>query len=69
MEFGRHLRHSTTSGNYVIPTGYGLQSMGGVRWMVLSHKDDVADHARWARELGCKRIIHSDETTRSQGTE
>ena len=26
--------------------------------MVLSHRDDVCDHAKWAKALGCQRIIH-----------
>jgi glyoxylase-like metal-dependent hydrolase (beta-lactamase superfamily II)/ferredoxin len=35
-----------------------LRELGGVRWMFLSHRDDVADHAVFARELGCQRILH-----------
>ena len=35
-----------------------VQELGGVRYMVLSHRDDVCDHARWAEALGCQRIIH-----------
>ena len=42
--------------------------MGGAKYMVLSHKDDVADHARWAEELGLERIIHKTEVTQRQGT-
>ena len=34
------------------------QELGGVRFMVLSHRDDVCDHAKWAKALGCQRIIH-----------
>ena len=30
----------------------------GVRWMFLTHRDDIADHARWAAELGCERLLH-----------
>ena len=26
--------------------------------MVLTHRDDVADHQRWAQALGCPRWIH-----------
>lgn len=36
--------------------------------MFLTHKDDVADHARWAKELGLQRIIHKVETNQRQGT-
>lgn len=45
-----------------------LQALGGAKYMVLSHKDDVADHAKWAKALGAERIIHLEEITRSQGT-
>jgi glyoxylase-like metal-dependent hydrolase (beta-lactamase superfamily II) len=46
-----------------------LKELGGVRYMVLSHRDDVADHAKWAEELGCDRIIHKSEANRRQGTD
>ena len=46
-----------------------LQAMGGAKYMVFSHKDDVADHAKWAEALGAQRIIHKGETTQRQGTE
>ena len=26
--------------------------------MFLSHRDDVADHAAFARRFGCKRVLH-----------
>ena len=45
-----------------------LQALGGAKYMFLTHRDDVADHARWAKELGLQRIIHSTEANRSQGT-
>ncbi|HEY7679982.1 MAG TPA: MBL fold metallo-hydrolase [Terriglobia bacterium] len=38
-----------------------LEELGGVRWMFLSHVDDIADHARFRRHFGCERIIHSNE--------
>ena len=38
-----------------------LEELGGVRWMFLSHVDDIADHARFRRHFGCERIIHSRE--------
>lgn len=37
-------------------------------YMFLTHKDDVADHARWADALGVRRVIHETEVTVSQGT-
>jgi glyoxylase-like metal-dependent hydrolase (beta-lactamase superfamily II) len=32
------------------------------------HRDDVADHAKWAKHFGAKRIIHEAEATAKQGT-
>jgi glyoxylase-like metal-dependent hydrolase (beta-lactamase superfamily II)/ferredoxin len=36
-----------------------LDALGGVRTMVLSHRDDVADHAAFARRFGCERVMHA----------
>jgi glyoxylase-like metal-dependent hydrolase (beta-lactamase superfamily II)/ferredoxin len=35
-----------------------LKELGGVRTMFLTHRDDVADHAFFRRELGCERVLH-----------
>ncbi|MBM3559558.1 MAG: MBL fold metallo-hydrolase [Alphaproteobacteria bacterium] len=40
-----------------------LEDMGGVRWMFLSHRDDVADHARFAAHFGATRILHADDVS------
>jgi len=47
---------------------FGVQEMGGAKYMFLTHKDDVADHARWADALALERIIHETEVTTRQGT-
>lgn len=31
--------------------------------MFLTHKDDVADHARFHDHFGCERILHRDDVT------
>ena len=36
-----------------------IEKMGGVRTMFLTHKDDVADHQRFAQRFKCERIMHS----------
>jgi len=41
-----------------------LRERGGVRTLFLTHRDDVADHARWARELGCERVLHEGDVGR-----
>jgi len=35
-----------------------VEALGGVRWIVLTHRDDVADHAVWARRFGATRVVH-----------
>ena len=38
-----------------------IEALGGVRTMVLSHRDDVADQAAFARRFGCERVMHADD--------
>ncbi|OUR94173.1 hypothetical protein A9Q84_17885 [Halobacteriovorax marinus] len=38
-----------------------MHEMGGLKFIFLTHKDDVADAKNYAREFGAKRIIHEDE--------
>jgi|SRR5436309_1939226 len=43
---------------------------GGVATMFLTHRDDVADHEKFARQFGCERILHERDVTRgTQGVE
>jgi glyoxylase-like metal-dependent hydrolase (beta-lactamase superfamily II)/ferredoxin len=44
-----------------------IEELGGVRWMFLSHVDDVADHAQFRRHFGCERVIHRREMRTSLG--
>ncbi len=38
-----------------------LEEMGGIRYLYLTHKDDVADHQKFHDHFGCDRILHIDE--------
>ncbi|BAY75957.1 beta-lactamase-like protein [Nostoc linckia NIES-25] len=38
-----------------------LEEMGGIRYMYLTHRDDVADHQKFAEHFHCQRILHADE--------
>lgn len=38
-----------------------LQSMGPIKYMYLTHRDDVADHQKYRQHFGCDRILHQDE--------
>ena len=43
---------------------------GGVATMFLTHRDDVADHEKFARQFSCERILHERDVTRgTQGVE
>lgn len=35
-----------------------LEALGGIRLMVLTHKDDIADHQRFRDHFGCDRVLH-----------
>src|SRR6185503_3636608 len=36
----------------------GIEALGGVKTMFLTHRDDVADHQRFRERFGCERILH-----------
>jgi glyoxylase-like metal-dependent hydrolase (beta-lactamase superfamily II)/ferredoxin len=40
-----------------------LEEMGGIRYMYLTHRDDVADHQKYKEHFGCDRILHVDEVS------
>ncbi|MFY9572815.1 MAG: MBL fold metallo-hydrolase [Blastocatellia bacterium] len=42
-----------------------IEKMGGVRLMFLTHRDDVADHEKWAGHFNADRIMHRDDIGRS----
>ena len=46
-----------------------IEAMGGVRTMFLTHKDDVADHNRFAEKFHCRRVMHADDGAASRGIE
>jgi glyoxylase-like metal-dependent hydrolase (beta-lactamase superfamily II)/ferredoxin len=44
-----------------------IEALGGVRWLFLTHADDVADHGKLRRRFGCERILHRADV--APGTE
>ncbi len=46
-----------------------IEKMGGVKRMLLTHRDDVADHEQFAGKFGCERIMHADDGARKLGAE
>jgi glyoxylase-like metal-dependent hydrolase (beta-lactamase superfamily II)/ferredoxin len=43
-----------------------LEELGGVRYMFLTHRDDVADHQAFHDRFGCERIVHRSEGLRGE---
>lgn len=46
-----------------------IEAMGGVSTMLLTHRDDVADHRRFAERFGCERLMHADDGAAKLGVE
>jgi glyoxylase-like metal-dependent hydrolase (beta-lactamase superfamily II)/ferredoxin len=46
------------SPRYLKPLVDALERMGGLRYIFLTHEDDVADAARYAKRFGATRLIH-----------
>jgi glyoxylase-like metal-dependent hydrolase (beta-lactamase superfamily II)/ferredoxin len=46
-----------------------LEERGGVAWIFLTHRDDVADAPRWARAFGARRVIHARDADAMPGAE
>jgi len=49
------------SPRYAAPLVDAIEALGGVRWMFLTHRDDVADHRKFRERFGCERILHRDD--------
>jgi hypothetical protein len=80
---GYHSEKSYAAASYLIqlPTGNILvdsprftpplvkriEAMGGIKYLYLTHRDDVADHQKFHDHFGCMRILHQDEI--STGTQ
>jgi glyoxylase-like metal-dependent hydrolase (beta-lactamase superfamily II)/ferredoxin len=45
-----------------------LEELGGIRYLYLTHRDDVADHQKFHDHFGCDRLLHQDEITRDTQT-
>lgn len=38
-----------------------LEELGGIRYMYLTHRDDIADHAKFRQHFHCDRILHEGD--------
>jgi glyoxylase-like metal-dependent hydrolase (beta-lactamase superfamily II) len=58
------------SPRFATPLVEKIAALGGIRWMFLTHRDDVADHAQFRERFGCDRILHrSDVSHATRGVE
>ncbi|GIL48345.1 hypothetical protein Vafri_4623 [Volvox africanus] len=46
-----------------------IEALGGVRYIFMTHRDDVAGHQEWARHFGARRVFHELEVNTRQGTD
>jgi glyoxylase-like metal-dependent hydrolase (beta-lactamase superfamily II)/ferredoxin len=46
-----------------------IEEMGGVNLMWLSHRDDIADHAKFAAHFHCPRMMHQGDGAAALGIE
>jgi glyoxylase-like metal-dependent hydrolase (beta-lactamase superfamily II) len=58
------------SPRYTLPLVQNIEALGGVRRMLLTHQDDVADHEKFHERFGCERVLHRDDVRgRTQSVE
>jgi glyoxylase-like metal-dependent hydrolase (beta-lactamase superfamily II)/ferredoxin len=46
-----------------------IEALGGVRTIFLTHRDDVADHDKFARHFRAARVMHKDDGATRYGVE
>lgn len=46
-----------------------IEALGGLRTIFLTHRDDVADHDKFARHFGAHRVMHADDNAARHGVE
>jgi glyoxylase-like metal-dependent hydrolase (beta-lactamase superfamily II)/ferredoxin len=70
------VRPETEGGNVLVdsprftrPLVRKIEALGGVRTIFLTHRDDVADHEKYAREFSARRVMHADDNAERYGIE
>jgi glyoxylase-like metal-dependent hydrolase (beta-lactamase superfamily II)/ferredoxin len=46
------------SPRFTMPLVRRLEDLGGLAYLFLTHRDDVADHEKFREHFGCERILH-----------
>src|SRR5262245_45706116 len=57
------------SPRFSMPLVKRIEDMGGVSLMFLSHRDDIADHEKFAAHFGCQRVMHHGDGAEQLGVE
>lgn len=57
------------SPRYVKSLASRFEKMGGLKYIFLSHRDDVADADKYSKEFSAKRIIHEADLSAQPGAE
>jgi glyoxylase-like metal-dependent hydrolase (beta-lactamase superfamily II) len=57
------------SPRFTTPLVKRIEKMGGVSLMFLSHRDDIADHAKFAAHFHCPRVMHEGDGATARGVE
>ena len=55
------VRTMVDSPRFAAPLVKNIEALGGVKRMLLTHQDDVADHAKFHERFGCERVLHRDD--------
>ena len=61
---GRSRNVLVDSPRFARPLVERIEELGGIGTLFLTHRDDVADHARFAAHFGAERILHAAEGRR-----
>jgi glyoxylase-like metal-dependent hydrolase (beta-lactamase superfamily II)/ferredoxin len=58
------------SPRFTAPLVKNIAALGGVKTLLLTHQDDVADHEKFHQRFDCTRVLHRDDIrTRTAGVE
>ncbi|MGD0909009.1 MAG: ferredoxin, partial [Candidatus Acidiferrales bacterium] len=57
------------SPRFTAPLVRRIEQMGGVNLMFLTHKDDIADHAKFAKHFHCPRMMREEDGAAALGIE
>lgn len=49
------------SPRFAMPLVKNIEKLGGLRTLLLTHQDDIADHAKFHEHFGCERVLHRDD--------